>query len=209
MCLILCNLMYYSPPDSSVHGISQARILEWVALSSSRGSSWPRNQTRVSCHLLHWQADSLLLSHVGSPSKRTMDKQTDNLLNGRKYLPIIWPIKVNVQNIKTTYIKLYQVSKQEEEEDGGRVKMGRLPASPQTHQNSSRYGTTPTKQTLGDSIRSQASRGGRLTSLKWGRREDGDIKWEDMENFWTGACVPREGESCEGGTVPMHWEAPL
>ena len=35
--------------DSSVHGISQARILEWVAISFSRGSSWPRNQTQVSC----------------------------------------------------------------------------------------------------------------------------------------------------------------
>ena len=38
-----------SPPGSSVHGIFQARILEWVAISSSRGSSWLKNQTRVSC----------------------------------------------------------------------------------------------------------------------------------------------------------------
>ena len=38
-----------SPPGSSVHGILQARILEWVALSPSRGSSQPRDQTRVSC----------------------------------------------------------------------------------------------------------------------------------------------------------------
>ena len=38
-----------SPPGSSVHGILQARILEWVAISSSRGSFWPRNGTRVSC----------------------------------------------------------------------------------------------------------------------------------------------------------------
>ena len=37
-----------SPPGSSVHGISQARIPEWVAISSSRGSSWPRDQTHVS-----------------------------------------------------------------------------------------------------------------------------------------------------------------
>ena len=37
--LTLCNLMDCSPPGSSVHGISQARILEWVAFSSSRGSS--------------------------------------------------------------------------------------------------------------------------------------------------------------------------
>ena len=33
----LCDLMDYSPPGSSVHGISQARILEWVAISFSRG----------------------------------------------------------------------------------------------------------------------------------------------------------------------------
>ena len=38
-----------SPPGSSVHGISQARILEWVAISSSRGSSWSRDWTQVSC----------------------------------------------------------------------------------------------------------------------------------------------------------------
>ena len=44
----LCNPMHYSPPRSSVHGIFQARILEWVAISSSRGSSWPRDWTHVS-----------------------------------------------------------------------------------------------------------------------------------------------------------------
>ena len=38
-CLTLCNPVDCSPPGSSVHGISQARILEWVAISSSRGSS--------------------------------------------------------------------------------------------------------------------------------------------------------------------------
>ena len=41
-CLTLCDPMNCSPPDSSVHGISQARVLEWVAISSSRGSSQPR-----------------------------------------------------------------------------------------------------------------------------------------------------------------------
>ena len=44
----LCHPMDCSPPSSSVHGISQARILEWVAISS-RGSSPPRHQTHVSC----------------------------------------------------------------------------------------------------------------------------------------------------------------
>ena len=49
LCPILCNPMDYSPPDSCVHGFIQARILKWVAISSSWGSSWPRDQTRVSC----------------------------------------------------------------------------------------------------------------------------------------------------------------
>ena len=38
-----------SPPGSSVHGILQARLLEWVAIYSSRGSSPPRDQTSISC----------------------------------------------------------------------------------------------------------------------------------------------------------------
>ena len=46
--MTLCDPMNCSLPGSSVHGISQARILEWVAISSSKGSSWPRDQTRVS-----------------------------------------------------------------------------------------------------------------------------------------------------------------
>ena len=51
--------MWTSPPGSSVRGILQARTLEWVAISSSRGSSWPRDRTRASC------IDRL--SHQGSP----------------------------------------------------------------------------------------------------------------------------------------------
>ena len=47
--LTLCDLMDYSPPGSFVHGILQARVLEWVAISFSRGSSQPRNRTQVSC----------------------------------------------------------------------------------------------------------------------------------------------------------------
>ena len=47
-CLTLCNPMDYSPPGSSVHGISQTRILEWVPIPFSRGSSQPRDQTCAS-----------------------------------------------------------------------------------------------------------------------------------------------------------------
>ena len=56
--LTLCDPTDCSPPGSSAHGILQARILEWVAISSSGGSPWPRDQTRVSCIgrwiLYHW-----------------------------------------------------------------------------------------------------------------------------------------------------------
>ena len=48
-CPTLCNPMDYNPLDSSVHGILQARILEWVAIPFSKGYSWSRDRTWVSC----------------------------------------------------------------------------------------------------------------------------------------------------------------
>ena len=72
--LILCDPMDCSLQGSSVHGNSQARILEWVAISSSSGSSWPRDQTHVSCiscigrwifyHWATWEAPAI--HHVNS-----------------------------------------------------------------------------------------------------------------------------------------------
>ena len=47
-CPILCDPVDYSPAGSSVPGISEARVLEWIAISFSRGSSQPRNQTHIS-----------------------------------------------------------------------------------------------------------------------------------------------------------------
>ena len=47
-CVRLCDTMNCSPPGSSVHGILQARILEWAAMPSSRGSSRPRGRTHIS-----------------------------------------------------------------------------------------------------------------------------------------------------------------
>ena len=71
MCASLCDPMDCSPPGSPVHGISQARILQWVAISSSRGSSRPRDQTgvsRVSCSgrqiLYHWATWETSLWHI-------------------------------------------------------------------------------------------------------------------------------------------------
>ena len=48
-CPTLCDPVGCSPPGSSVHGILQARVLEWIVISFSRGSSQPRERTRVSC----------------------------------------------------------------------------------------------------------------------------------------------------------------
>ena len=62
-CPTLWNSMDSSPPGSSVHGILWARILEWVAMPSSKGSSQPRY---LLC-LLHWQASSLPRVPPGKP----------------------------------------------------------------------------------------------------------------------------------------------
>ena len=48
-CLTLCHPVCCSPPGSSIHGILQARVLEWVAISFSSGSSRPWDRTQVSC----------------------------------------------------------------------------------------------------------------------------------------------------------------
>ena len=63
---LFCNMMDCSPPGSSVHEIFQARILEWVAISSARGSSWPRDPagSPVSPVL---QVDSLPAKPRGKP----------------------------------------------------------------------------------------------------------------------------------------------
>ena len=61
LCLTLWN-----PMDYTVHGILQARILEWVAFPFSRGSSQPRNQTKVSTS----QADSLSAEPQEKPLKK-------------------------------------------------------------------------------------------------------------------------------------------
>ena len=60
---ILCDAMVCSLPVSSVHGILQARILEWVVMPSSRGSSQPKNWTQVTCI----EANSLPTEPPGKP----------------------------------------------------------------------------------------------------------------------------------------------
>ena len=67
--MTLCNPMGCSLPGSSVHGILQARVLVWVAIPFSWGSSRPRDRTNEPMSHMSpaLQVDSLLLSHQGSP----------------------------------------------------------------------------------------------------------------------------------------------
>ena len=68
----LCNPMDYSPPGSSVHEISQARILVWVAISFSRGSSWPRDW-----NLISWVAGGFFTTEI---LEKTNQYLTANLI---------------------------------------------------------------------------------------------------------------------------------
>ena len=63
-CPTLCNPMDCSPPGSSVHGILQAKIVEWVAMPSSRGTFQPKDQAQSTA----LQVDSLLSEPPGKPS---------------------------------------------------------------------------------------------------------------------------------------------
>ena len=77
LCPTLCDPVDRSPPGSSVRGILQARILEWAALPSSRGSSQPRDQTHVSCiSYIVWQAGSLPLVPPGKPEVKMLVAQS-------------------------------------------------------------------------------------------------------------------------------------
>ena len=73
-CPTLCNPIDGSPPGSPVPGSLQARTLEWIAISFSRGIFSTQGSKPHLSHLLHWQADSLPLSHQGSPYSRTRFK---------------------------------------------------------------------------------------------------------------------------------------
>ena len=98
-CLPLCDPMNCNPPGSSLHGILQARILEWIAMPSSRGSSGPRDQTWVSS-LQHWQVGSLLLAPHGKSTQ--MLYSSFNCSGPEDYLDILqwvneWMIKQIVE----------------------------------------------------------------------------------------------------------------
>ena len=86
LCPTSCNPMVYSLPGSSVHGILQGRILEWVAISFSGGSSRPREQTHVSCTAGRFTTTE-------PPNKRTI-----SFLQSSFY-PLLWCTGFSLQRL--------------------------------------------------------------------------------------------------------------
>ena len=75
LCPTLCDPMDCNPPGSSVHGILQSRILESVDIPFSRGSSWPRDWTRVSCVSFIGRRVLYYWCHLGSCKKCSICQQ--------------------------------------------------------------------------------------------------------------------------------------
>ena len=88
--LTLLPLYGLQPPGSSVSGISQARILEWVAISFSMRPSQPRDQTQVSCIgswiLYHWATrEAHAINSIGKTELSNLGKQTNT-----DWVPTVW-----------------------------------------------------------------------------------------------------------------------
>ena len=85
LCSTLCDAMGHSQPDSSIDGILQARILEWVAMPFSRESYRPRDWSHISCHL-HWQASSL----VPPGTSKMFSEQVSSQVFKRWWSNVLW-----------------------------------------------------------------------------------------------------------------------
>ena len=104
-CPTLCDPMDCSPPSSSVHEILQASILAWVASSSSRGSSWPRDQTHfsfISCMAGGFLTTStklgLGLKSVDPPKASPVAKTwANNCENGKQETQLCCPLSLALQ----------------------------------------------------------------------------------------------------------------
>ena len=99
-CLTLCDPIDSSPPGSSVHGIFQVRILERVAMPSSRGSSPPRGQTCISC------TDRCVLYHQRHPGSPYMYlARSFSWLSPKGHLLITWLWRSGGQSYRTITIR--------------------------------------------------------------------------------------------------------
>ena len=92
MCPSLWDPTDYSLQGSSVRGISQERILEWVTSSYSRGSSWPRDQTHISCTgkwaVYHWATWEAPVQHW-MMSENTTLRERSLTQKSTKYMVMI------------------------------------------------------------------------------------------------------------------------
>ena len=91
-CLTLCDPMGYNPPDSSVHGILEARILEWVASPSSKRSSQPQDWTYLSCitgkfftYWATWEAPKQPCAHLNGKSRKSYWRPSHSLCHCLQY----------------------------------------------------------------------------------------------------------------------------
>ena len=101
-CVQLYMTLWCSPPGgSSVLGILRGRILGWVAISSSRGSSRPRDQTRASYVYLHWQAGSLPLAPPGKPDVLAASNVISIILDQIRSVAQSCPTLCNPMNLST------------------------------------------------------------------------------------------------------------
>ena len=105
-CPTLCNPMHCSPPGSSVHGILQAKLLEWVAMPFCSGFSPPRDWTHTSC-LLQWQALSLPPGKPDGLSGNSTEMDFNFLLQG------IFPTQGSNPGLPHCRQMLYHLSHQE------------------------------------------------------------------------------------------------
>ena len=106
-CPTLCNPMGCNPPGSSVHGILQARILEWIAMPSSRGSSPPRDWTWVSLRLLYWQVGSLPLAPLEKPRFSLRSSVNLNFIPSSEafVFPQVYPNSPHVMHLRSRRAK--------------------------------------------------------------------------------------------------------
>ena len=106
-CPTLCYPMDCSLPGSSVHGIFQARVLEWVAISFSRGSSWPRDWTRVPC--IQGEDYTMVLSWRSVFQRYgiwDMDENNVRVMHGNSHWSIENKLTFNVCYTKNKIVRL-------------------------------------------------------------------------------------------------------
>ena len=118
-CPAFCNSMGYSLSGSCVHGISQARILEWVAMLSSKGSFWLRDQTFASCIIdgffthsstkeanwsqfwHHLPGESIKSHRLGAQSYKMSPALQVPIANSKsRFLLVLWPTSYKLELIK-------------------------------------------------------------------------------------------------------------